>query len=225
MRILNLLLLVSLELSTICSQALYAQLNHTDFRDYKPFHQTIEPKTFDASILNACIFFATNEVRVKHKLPPLKYHLALEASSTIHSKDMAELDFFNHSNKKIKNHREPEDRAREAGITNPHIAENIIEGFVLNYQSGKEVIADSPGKFIDAKTKEPLDTLTYLELTDNLIEMWMNSEGHRANILSSKAIELGCGTALYYMKNFNDMPAVKATQNFQWFEYVVMKRD
>ena len=136
---------------------------------------------------------------------------------------MAELDFFNHTNSIQKNHEEPEDRARIAGITNPHIAENIIEGFVLKYTSGVEVISNAPGEFTDPKTDKPLTFHSYQSLTDELMRIWMNSKGHRANILSDKALELGCGTRLYYMKEFNDMPAVKATQSFQWYEAVLFK--
>ena len=46
----------------------------------------------------------------------------------------------------------------------------------------------------------------------------MNSPAHRANILSDKGKELGCGAYLFFKKDFNDMPMFKATQNFQWFE-------
>ena len=39
---------------------------------------------------------------------------------------MAELNFFSHSSK-IKKRKEPEDRAKIAGVTNPFIAENIAK--------------------------------------------------------------------------------------------------
>jgi uncharacterized protein YkwD len=207
---------------TAYNQAVYTELNYTNYKSYIPFQQEIDVNNFDAKLLNACIFHATNEIRTKNKLPILQYNSSLEESATLHSMDMATQNFFSHSNPKNKQHREPIDRAKAVGISNPSIAENIIEGFIIKYKSGDNVIADSSGVFIDPKTNKKLGNHTYLSLTTELMRQWMNSKGHKANILSDKALELGCGTVLYYMNTFNKMPAVKATQNFQWFEKIVL---
>lgn len=215
--------ILSLFIQLISGQSIYEGLNHKNFRENEKLQQKIDPEDFNTELLNAAIFFATNEIRVKNKLSVLNYNSLLEKAATIHSKNMAKNDFFDHTNRKSRKYREPKDRAIAAGISNPKIAENIIEGFLLVYKSGESVIPKDKGAFIDPKTREQLPFQTYLSLTDQLMETWMNSKGHRANILSDKAIELGCGTTLYYMTEFNDMPAVKATQNFQWFYPVSVK--
>jgi uncharacterized protein YkwD len=204
-------------------QKIYNKLNLSNFRSYEPYQQKIDINNFDPVLLESAIFFLTNEVRVKHKLPELTYCPLLAEAAKIHSEQMAKLNFFDHTNLKNKKLREPEDRARTAGVTNPKIAENIIEGFVLDYNSGDRIIASSPGVFLNEKTRKQIQERTYLSLAENLIELWMNSKGHRANILAKDALELGCGVALYTMKNFNSMPAVKAAQIFQWFEPVQSK--
>jgi uncharacterized protein YkwD len=223
MKILVIYTILSYSCISALAQDLYRKYDYTNFRNSELFNQTIDVKNFNDKWLNACLFFATNEIRVSNKLSPLIHHEALEKAAWIHSKDMAEMDFFGHTNKKKKRHREPSDRATIAGILNPSIAENIIEGFVIKYTSNTRVIAGNPGVFKDPETKAPLATHSYISLTDELLRLWMQSEGHRENILSPKAVQLGCGTYLYFMEDFNRMPAVKATQNFQWYELVKNK--
>jgi uncharacterized protein YkwD len=102
---------------------------------------------------------------------------------------MAELNFFSHS-AQIKKRKEPEDRAKIAGITNPFIAENIA--------------------------KTPVDSQdTYLSLSKKIVTQWMNSPGHKSNILSKEALELGVGAFIIKEKEFN---YVYSTQNFQWYD-------
>lgn len=205
-------------------QSIYDDLNHKNYRKSDILLQEVDPDNFKPELLNAAIFFATNEIRAKKKLGILKYHPLLSDAATIHSKDMAERDFFSHTNKKNKKHKEPDDRARVVGITNPKIAENIIEGFLLVYKSGQSIIPKDKGVFLDPATRKQLPFHTYISLADQLMVNWMSSDGHKANILSEDALELGCGTALFIMNDFNDMPAVKATQNFQWFYNVSPKQ-
>ena len=205
--------------SSLFSQDLY-KFELAKFRKEKVFNQLIDPGNFKPEILNAAIFYATNEIRKENQLPVLEYSKALELSSTMHSTDMANDNFFNHTNTKNRKHREPEDRAKLAGIVNPHIAENIIEGFIPVYISGQKVLTGKPGEFLNPVNNKPLPVNTYLSLADELLRLWMQSPGHKANILSDKPLQLGCGTALFLMHDFNNIPCVKATQNFQWFEPV-----
>ncbi len=214
---LALISILSLFIQIINGQTIYEELNHRNFRESEKLQRKINPEDFNPELLNAAIFFATNEIRAKKNLSVLKYNPLLAKAATIHSKDMVKGNFFNHTNNKNKKHREPEDRAKAAGISNPKIAENIIEGFLIVYSSGEKVNPGEKGEFFDPKTQKQLPFHTYISLADQLMKNWMNSKGHRANILSDEALELGCGTAFYYRTDFNDMPAIKTTQNFQWF--------
>ncbi len=204
----------------ICGQDIYDSLTLENFRDYQAFKEKINPDHFKPEILEAAIFYLTNEVRINHNLSYLPYKKNLAIGARLHSTEMATWNFFNHTNQKNKKLREPEDRAKASGITNPKLAENIIEGFIIEYQSNNKVLAPSPGVFLDQDTKEKLPYRTYLTLAEVILKDWMNSKGHKANILSKNAVQLGCGVSIYTMKNFNHMPAVKATQLFQWWEPV-----
>jgi uncharacterized protein YkwD len=195
----------------------YYSYTLNDFRKAKPFLEEINTSGPDLSRLNAVIFYITNEERSKKKLKILAYEGKLEESAALHSKSMVDQHFFDHTNKKSKKLRTPNDRAKYVGIKNPFLAENIMETFVLRYTPGKPVYPGEKGVFSYKAGGEPIGPHTYLSLGEALVEGWMNSPGHRKNILSPDAVQLGCGTAVYYKKDFNNMPTVMATQNFQLY--------
>lgn len=193
-------------------------LNNGNFRTYHAFNDTIDTKHFQTEKLNAVVFYLTNEIRLKKKLTALEYSPLLEAMANLHSKDMVEKGFFAHTNPKIRKHREPVDRAKTVGISNPFPAENIIEAYILQYTSGNPVVPVSPGIFKKPGNAVHISPHTYLSLGEEMLRMWMNSPNHRKNILSKQALQLGCGCAFFVNKEFNSMPSIMATQNFQWYE-------
>ncbi len=190
------------------------------FRKAEPFNETIDLENPDLNRLNAVAFYLTNEQRKKKNLNELTFSAKLEESATIHSESMVKYNYFDHRNPKSKKLRNPNDRARFVGISNPYLAENIVESFVLRYKAGDEVYPGEKGVFRYNPNDEPIKAHTYLSLGESMMDRWMNSPFHRDNILLKKAVQLGCGTAFYLKEDFNDMPAVIATQNFQSYEYV-----
>jgi uncharacterized protein YkwD len=166
----------------------YEKYNHVNFSNLDEINQTINFNKIDYPLLHATIFFLTNKERAKRKKKIISWNKNLEIAAFNHSKMMAELKFFSHSSK-IKKRKEPEDRAKIAGITNPFIAENIA--------------------------KTPVDSQdNYLSLSKKIVTQWMNSQGHKSNILSKEALEIGVGVFIIKEKEFI---YVYATQNFQWF--------
>lgn len=198
----------------------YTRLTVHNFRKDNSLNQTIDFEHPDYPRLNAAIFFATNEQRRLRKLHLLTYSAFLEESAAMHSKDMCDRNFFSHTNPVDRKKRNPNDRARLVGILNPYLAENIATAFGLQYEQDKDVVVKGPGKFSYPNKTDLLPPHTYLSVADVLLESWMNSEGHRRNILSDKALQLGCGTYMYHDKNFNLMPTFIATQNFQEYEAI-----
>ena len=198
----------------------YSRLNVRNFRKDSLLNQYIDINNPDYHRLNAAIFFATNEQRLKKKLPLVSYSAKLEELATMHSRDMCEKNFFNHINPKDRKKRNPGDRARLVGIKNPYIAENIATAFGLQYEENRNVIPRGPGKFSYTSNGELIQPQTYIAVADLLLELWMNSEGHRKNILSANALQLGCGTWMFFDDKFNQMPTFKATQNFQEYEKI-----
>ncbi len=201
----------------------YHKVTLDNFRENALFLETIDFNDIDFARLNAAIFYATNEVRAKKRLTVLEYSPYLEKAATMHSEDMIKYDFFSHINPKVKKRREPVDRGELVGITNPLMAENIIEGYGLVYISGKSVYKRGPGKFSYSQNGPIIETHTYLSFADEVVDNWMHSKGHKANILSKDNLQLGCGTAFFINKKFNDMPSFMATQNFQQYDKIIAK--
>lgn len=98
-----------------------------------------------------------NEQRAKYGLSALTYSKSLEAVAYAHSRDMAQNNYFSHTNLKGQS---PFDRLASAKITYRAAAENIAAG------------QKTPAAVVDA---------------------WMNSEGHRKNILNSSVKQMGLG--------------------------------
>jgi uncharacterized protein YkwD len=220
-----LFLFLFISVKFIWSQTDYYSYSINNFKSNPLFSDTIDVQKPDLARLNAVIFYLTNEIRDKHNLKLLKYEPLLEKSATIHSGNMVNQNFFDHINPKSATYRAPDDRARFVGISNPFLAENIIESFMLQYKAGKQVYTGGKGIFKNKPNEQPIKAHTYLSLGESILKDWMNSPHHSSNILSKDAIQLGCGTAFFLKKDFNDMPSVMATQNFQLFEPVKKSKD
>lgn len=197
----------------------YIRYTTLNFRNGPEFHEILDPKSPDQARLQAVVFFLTNEIRLKNNLLPLEYNEKLEMTAAMHARDMVHGDFFSHFNTLDPKKKTPNDRARLNRISNPSLAENIAEGFVLDYTSGKSVILEGKGKF-RYKTGGLIAPRTYLAMGETLLRDWMNSREHKKNILAREAVELGCGVAFYTDEAFNDMPSCLAVQNFQWYHTV-----
>lgn len=182
----------------------------------------VSPGDFDEEAAAIAIFFATNEARARHRLPALTPRTPLFAAARSHAVRMTEHEFFAHEDPTSRKHRTPDDRARRAGVINPHTAENIAMGTTIDYKSGRPVYArGEPGEFSYTPEGPLIRKHTYVTLARDLMKGWMNSPGHRRNILAKDAVELGCGAEFFWQGNF---PAVNAVQNFQLFEPLVTAR-
>jgi uncharacterized protein YkwD len=126
------------------------------------------------------IYQLTNEARRKYHLPPLDKDDALVAPARAHSYDMLARNFFNHVNPDGK---APQDRIVPAySRTMARTGENIWGGTGYDYSDSKlmaRVIVDS----------------------------WMTSPGHRANLLNPDYTHLGVGVIAVGKE-------IRATQNF-----------
>lgn len=166
----------------------YSHWDYTNFRQNQLFNQLFSTSDPDYLLLDAAVYYLTNEERAKLGIPTLPYHKLLEVAAYNHSMKMATTGFFSHRNPNDTSRTKTEDRGKLAGVSNPKFAENIA----MNH---------------------PGDNVTYLQVATSLIEQWMNSTGHRSNILSSKAKQMGAGT--YYING-----QIYGTQIFQWFYFV-----
>lgn len=162
----------------------YKHYNFSNYTNFSPFTNLVETTTFDAPLLNAAIFYETNRQRQRYGRIQFQHHENLEYCAQSHSNDMVRLDFFSHDSP-ISGKREMSDRMAQVGFDNLWMAENISYHDVSNR--------------------------TYSDLAKSIVDSWMNSQGHRDNILNSRYTYLGVGAASF--DNSGSM-YIKSTQNF-----------
>ena len=169
------------------SHVYYQKYNSTTFQKLKIINLKIEKVNIDYPLLNAAIFYSTNLQRIKYKKKPFIFSKHLTKVAQDHSEDMVKYKFYSHTSK-VKDKKTMSDRLKLVGITNAFLAENIFDFFL----------------------KSP----TYWSLAQGLVNGWMESKGHRANILNKNYEYLGCGSKNYFNKDWIDYFYVKSTQNF-----------
>jgi len=222
----TIMLLTSIEnLHSATSYDIYEKYNSSNYRSNTNLYSEIDFEQIDYVLLNAAVFFRTNEARKEHGLAELGFLTNLETSAMMHANDMVRYNFFSHTNPYSRSKSAPSNRGKLSGITNPSMAENIAESFGIEYEGGKPVyIVDSKKGLFSYEYNGPiLKNRTYISFAEAVVLQWMNSPGHRANILSEKALQLGCGMAFYRDKSFNNIAKFKAVQNFQWYEWAKTK--
>lgn len=186
--------------------------------------EPIDFRNIDIQRVNAVIFHLTNETRLAHKLSPLMHSTELEMAALMHARDMNRDGFFSHFNDKDASKRTPNDRAKLCHVTNPFLAENIVEGFGIQYQPNEPVYTRGPGKFSKTAEGALIESHTYLSLGETFIKSWMNSKDHKNNLLLRDALQLGCGVDYYVNHDFNEMPSFLAVQCFQLFQSIIPVR-
>jgi hypothetical protein len=106
-----------------------------------------------------------NTERGKAGLPAVQYDRQLSSAARQHSLEMYQLNYFSHTSP-VKGLENPGDRVYHTGLTDFAVGENIA----LHSIRGSS-----------------------RELAEKFMEQWMNSEGHRANILKPDFNRIGVG--------------------------------
>ncbi len=131
-----------------------------------------------------------NQQRLSQGLKELTYDLQLEKLAIIHSKDMSARAFFSHVNPDGET---PTTRADRLGVatkkslgdtTQYGVAENIYRASIF---SGYATTFDGTEKQVT------MNWYTAAQLADMAVKGWMNSPGHRRNILTPQYTQEGIG--------------------------------
>jgi len=220
-----LLLISSNSLFPQSDYSVYEMYNVSNYKSNKNFQIEIDFDNIDYILLNAAVFFRTNEVRMQNHLSELTFLKNLECSATMHANEMFKHSFFSHINNLEVTKKNPSDRGKLCGILNPFFAENIATSFGIKYTANSKVylIDGDKGLFSYKINGETIRNHSYLSLAFALVNQWMNSPGHRDNILNSNALQLGCGSLFYRDKGFNNMGMFMFVQNFQLYQIAKTK--
>ncbi|WP_321504862.1 CAP domain-containing protein [uncultured Methanoregula sp.] len=160
----------------------------------------------DPASLESRIHDLINVQRQQNGLLPLSYDSFLADIARGHSWDMVSRHFFDHVNPDGKN---PRARGDDAGypcirsyksFTTMGIAENLFQG---NRYSAYYTNANNPNGTVVSYDWNSLETVA-----QTVVNGWMNSEGHRKNILTDTYYQEGIGVA------FSSDDKIYITENF-----------
>ena len=214
----RLLLLISILISTICAKNFdidYKDYNYKSFAESRYAKIRFDIDSIDYHLLSMALFYETNRHRVLNGLPIFKHLDILDKSAFGHSRDMVEYNFFSHTSV-ISEKRSLSMRLREVGLNSCCWAENIAISFGIEYKSGRAVYSpmQNGGYFSYQYRGKPIKNHTYLGVAVEVLKQWMNSAGHKRNILNPSFEYLGSGGYLFLKKSFHNMLQIKFTQNF-----------
>ena len=195
----------------------YERFNYQRFANLVAPRARIDMKKIDTPLLNAALFYETNRLRVEHGRAPLKHSPALERAAQGHCEDMAHLGFFSHESPVGGKKTFDERIAREGkAVRAGSLGENIGRVFGIEYKGGRKVYPpmEEGEPFRYRAGGEPIQNRTYIGLAQEALKEWMNSSGHRKNILDRGFTELGTGSAHFNDSEYYDIDSFFVTQDF-----------
>lgn len=172
----------------------------------------IQSSYFEYDLFNLEIFNATNQERIKHGCQPFQYSSVLTNSSTLHCNEMGRSVFFDHINPYKTNLKTPLDRVLLSGGKFNLVGENIADyPTIIN----DKIYTVGFFGINMLNVSKAVQVHSYKTLAIRVVEGWMNSPGHRANILNKQFSFIGCGCALHLKKTKGiSFDYVLCTQNF-----------
>ena len=153
------------------------------------------PVTVTPAGIAARVHRAVNEARAERGLARLTYDGALEALAHGHSADMAARGYFAHADPRGLRAGE---RARDAGYRYQHLGENLFMSTLYS---------QTTARVVDGRRDVFYRWYTPSELAEETVRAWLESPGHRANLLSQRYTHEGIGVA------FGENGTVLITQN------------
>jgi uncharacterized protein YkwD len=185
-------LLLAVALSSLASTAARG-------REAAVIDDAIDPAHFREEAAARAIFEESNRQRVAAGLPALGPLPAAQRMAQWQAQFMAQTGSISHVNTLDRSRRNIDDRARAAGVAYRFLAENVAMNFAVDYQAGRPIYTwrGSRGElvFSYAANGPALPFHTYAGLARAVVAQWLNSPGHRRNLLSRDAQYLGCAAA------------------------------
>ena len=193
----------------------YKKYDSLQFKELPAAKQRIAMDNIDYPLLHAAIFYQSNQQRAAHGLEHFAHSPALERAAKRHSDDMTAYDFFDHRSP-VQGRETMRKRLQMEGVSGGSSAENIAISFGIEYEAKRPVATpDTNGGYFSYQVRgEPIENHTYLGLATAVVKQWMDSEGHRRNLLNPDYSFMGAGSSHYNDADFHDIDKFKSTQNF-----------
>ena len=179
----------------------YYEASSSEFLSQPAVNQPIDAKNPNNFLLDAAIFHATNEQRLKYNLRIFTYNFPLHKASIGHSEAMIEQDFYSHVNSNSATNRNLQNRVENQTREFRAMGENIAQHDIIETGKNSKFCFQPPKNggdyfFVDCTTKKPLYMMTYAVLARSIVNGWMNSPHHRENILNPQYTMMACSARL-----------------------------
>jgi uncharacterized protein YkwD len=200
--------------SLLASSTNYFELDSTRFQTAAA--QEVQISSINHDLLASAILRETNERRRQARLLPVKHEPKATEAAKIQSEIMRARGSISHDNPNNAGYRTLDLRVKSVGLNYRLIAENVATAFGLQYRSGTKFYPERKNGRTTFRNKPggpPIPPHTYATFAKNLVDAWMNSKGHRENILRKDAEYLGAYCAPANAKD-GEMPIFYCTQVF-----------
>lgn len=179
------------------------------------FQELISWDDPDFKRLNAACYYASNEARLAHDRQGLRWNATLETAAHRYAAASALGRFLAHEHPNDRALKTPDMRVAAAGGVNPYTAENLamIPGYPI--EPDEPMYITDQG-FSRSANGPALNPHTYASIARRVVQGWLDSPGHRENLLDKAGREMACGVSRNY--DDNTMPMVIFVQKFQFHE-------
>lgn len=158
------------------------------------------PQKPDQALFSVAVQIAGNAVRCRNGRAALRHDTRLRKAAFVHSRNMARTGVFDHRSR-VRGAATLKDRMKLAGVRWRAIAENIALFPRYRFASRTPFVVDDRAacRFRDPKTGTLIAVHSYASLAQAAVDGWMNSPGHRKNLLSRRMGRVGA--ALIFAPN------------------------
>jgi len=164
------------------------------FWEIKAVQEEIQADNFNRTLLEAALFHAGNEARIAQGKEVLVWNTILNKAARHQSDLMANGQVLSHTWRRPHNSRKLVDRVELFGGRFSALGENIAQFYLLDIPENEEYSLRS-GIFTDEHGHK-INNKSYKKLAEGCIKAWMNSPGHRENLLFSFQ-EIGTGVSFW----------------------------
>lgn len=167
-------------------------------------------RRINESLLDAAVRVEVNYYRCRAGLRPLRSDASLRKLAKGHSKWMARARNMSHTST-VSGRRTLGDRLKRSGIRWKAAAENI--GMVHRFQlEAQRFYGDSDSCQFTNSSGRKIQPHSYRSLARYIVGLWMNSPGHKHNIMDRRMTKVGTAIALDSKAQFCGTYYI--TQNF-----------
>jgi len=174
--------------------------------------RAVEGAELDPDLLAAAVFHASNQQRLQARALRLWDDPRAREAAARQAALIASLGQVQHTNP-LPGEASPHSRLQASGLTALRVAENLALTPILAVpEDGSYSVDDTAGRriLVDPRSGKALPYRTYGEVAAAIVQQWMESPRHRANLLSRQVSGMGC--AVRFARLATGMEVVYAVQ-------------